>query len=79
MAISTHGNPGVVSKNSVFQAKHRVHEAGPRVPAYRCQCCGADVTYDSLAACCECSEESYVERWSAPNLRSVTAVLATSA
>ena len=77
MAINTSHAPKVAPTRALFDVTRIADMRGIRTGAYRCQCCGADVAYDSLAACCQCSDEFYVDRWAGPALQRGNAVVAT--
>jgi len=78
MANQTSQATNTSLKSAPFGAAREADRAGMRLSAYRCQCCGCEVAFDSLAACCECTEESYAERWSAPPMQRGKPALASA-
>ena len=52
-------NRGESPTTRPFEAVYSFDASAPRSGVYRCRCCGEEITFDSLAADCRCSEECY--------------------
>ena len=57
------------SKVRLFDLDRLSVSASTGGSGYRCQVCGDEVAFDSLAACCRCSDECYGSGWSDRNAR----------
>lgn len=68
MALCMPDSDTIASKTYLFDMDRASAATSVHVTAYRCRACGDEVAYDSLAACCRCSEECYADGSPAPML-----------
>ena len=66
MALQTSIKGGCVPEPHLFDVNRLPPSANRLAPTYRCQGCGDEVVYDSLAACCRCCDECYADNCPSP-------------